>query len=457
MAKLCVVNVVGLTPGMIGEDTPYLRKIGGVVRGMKGVLPAVTTTAQASLLTGKTAAGHGIVGNGWLFRETGEVRFWLQSNRLMDGEPLYVTARKMAEERGEKFTCAKLFWWYNQGAAVDFSVTPKPHYGADGSKQFGIHGTPDDLPVRLEQKLGAFPFHTFWGPMAGLPCSEWIALAAAEVLRVEQPTLTLVYLPHLDYDLQRFGPTAEVVKRCVREVDRAVGVVTEAAEKVGAVVAVVSEYGLTEVNRPVYVNRVLRKAGWLSVRSGPFGEVMDTFNCRALAVTDHQVAHVYIPNADDIAPVAELLKATPGVAEVLDREAQAEYGLNHARSGELVLFSEREAWFAYPYWLDDRLAPDFARTVDIHRKPGYDPCELFLDPKLSFPKLRLARRLAAKKLGFRYLMDVIPLDASLVRGSHGLPAKDEQSGPVFLSNDDTPPPQSITDFKAWALQVLGKG
>ena len=430
-----------------------------MVRPMSGVVPAVTCAAQATMLTGGMPAQHGIVGNGWYSRETGEVRFWLQSNRLIKAETVYAAGRRLAAERGQPFTCAKLFWWFNQGAPVDWSVTPKPHYGADGSKVFGIHATPAELAPSLESKLGPFPFHTFWGPNAGLACSEWIAQAAAEVMRRHRPTLTLVYLPHLDYDLQRFGPDSAVVPKRLREVDDCAGTVIDAAHEIGARVVVVSEYGLVPVRRAVLVNRVLREAGWLAVRPGPFGEMLDTFNSRAFAVADHQVAHVYVSDPALVPAVSDRLGQTPGVAGVLDSSRQREIGLDHPRSGELVLLAERDAWFAYPYWLDDVRAPDFARTVDIHRKPGYDPCELFIDPAIRWPKMRVAWRLLQKKLGFRYLMDVIPLDPSLVRGSHGLPPADPLDGPVFITNHISAEglPGGMTELKGWLLRAMALG
>src|SRR5947209_6002829 len=182
-APLVLINAVGLTTRLL-TLAPRLNSLAnsGWMRTMREALPAVTTTAQATILTGRSPRDHGIVGNGWLFRDTGEVRFWQQSNALMQAEPLYMTARKMAAERGRSFSVAKLFWWFNQGAAVDWSVTPKPYYGADGSKVFGIAGTPAGLADRLEAKLGPFPFFTFWGPSAGLACSQWIARCAAEVI-----------------------------------------------------------------------------------------------------------------------------------------------------------------------------------------------------------------------------------------------------------------------------------
>jgi hypothetical protein len=183
----------------------------------------------------------------------------------------------------------------------------------------------------------------------------------------------------------------------------------------------------------------LRQAGLLAVRPGPFGEILETFTSRAFAVCDHQVAHVYVAEQGDVPRAVEVLASLPGVARVLAGDERGEVGLRHERAGEVVLLSEPDAWFAYPFWLDDRLAPDYARTVDIHRKPGYDPCELFYDPKLWWPKGRALRRLIQKKLGFRTLFDVIPLDAALVKGSHGLPAADGQDRPLLLGDGTAPP------------------
>ena len=457
MQPVVLLNVVGLTARHIGEHTPHLRALAG--RGhltpMGGVLPAVTLPAQASLLTGVLPDRHGIVGNGWFHRDTGEVRFWLQSNRLMQCEPLYQQARRLAGERRQPFTCAQLFWWFNQGALVDYSLTPKPYYGADGSKVFAIDGSPDPLAPALEKSLGPFPFHNFWGPLAGWPSSEWIGRAAAEVIGQQHLTLTLVYLPHLDYDLQRFGPQHAGLAANLRDADRAAGWVLDAAQAAGAAVVVVSEYGLVPVRRPVYLNRTLRQAAWLTVRDGPFGETLEAFRSRALAVADHQVAHIYVRDPVDVPAVRRLLEKVDGVADLLEGSARSAAGLSHERAGDLVALAAEDAWFAYPYWLDDRRAPDFARTVDIHRKPGYDPCELFFDPQMAVPKLRAGLKLLRKAAGMRYLMDLIPLDATLVKGSHGLSPKDPLDGPVLIT--DGPPPDRpfhMTQVKDYVLRLL---
>jgi predicted AlkP superfamily pyrophosphatase or phosphodiesterase len=460
MAPLVLINAVGLTSRLL-PHTPRFESLArrGWVRPLREVIPAVTCTAQATLLTGQTADHHGVVGNGWLWRDTGEVRFWQQSNRLIESEPLYASARRLAAGQGRSFRCAKLFWWFNQGAAVDLSVTPKPYYGADGNKVFGIYGTPEGLTARLEKKLGTFPFHTFWGPKAGLPCTQWIAHCAADVLYTERPNLTLVYLPHLDYDPQRFGPRGCDMARLAGELDAAAAPLLDTAAAVGARVWVVSEYGHIQVRQAVLPNRALRKAGLLTVRLGPFGEALDTFASQAFAVCDHQLAHVYVSDPDSLARARDVLAGLPGVARVLAGEERAEVHLAHPRSGELVVQSEPDAWFAYPFWLDDRLAPDYAPTVDIHRKPGYDPCELFFEPKLLWPTGRAVRRLVQKRLGFRTLFDVVPLNPNLVRGSHGLPARHAADRPVLIGEGPAPAEAELpmTAVQGLVLQALVSG
>jgi predicted AlkP superfamily pyrophosphatase or phosphodiesterase len=432
---LVLIDTIGLTRRLL-HHAPRLAALAqaGQCRPLREVLPAVTCTAQASMLTGRLPAEHGIVANGWLYRDTGEVRLWQQSNRLLQAEPVYATARREATRRGRAFKSAKLFWWFNQGAAVDVSITPKPWYGADGVKAFGVYGTPAGLSDRLERELGPFPFKSFWGPLAGRAASEWIGRATAAILRHERPDFTLTYLPHLDYDPQRYGPANCNMATLVRELDDCCGPILEAAQGLGARVWVVNEYSHVDVRQPIELNRALRRRGLFAVRPGPFGETLDTFASRAFAVCDHQCAHAYVRQAADIPLLREVLEPLPGVARVLGETEKSEMGLNHARSGDLVLFSSPESWFAYPYWLDDRLAPDFARTVDIHRKPGFDPCELHLDPCRRWPRARLLWRLAQKKLGMRALMDIVPLDSSLVGGSHGLHAACDDDRPLLIAD-----------------------
>jgi predicted AlkP superfamily pyrophosphatase or phosphodiesterase len=460
MQPIVLINAVGLTPRLL-DHAPRLKTIAnfGWMANMPEVLPAVTCTAQATLLTGKWPSEHGVVANGWLFRDTNEIRFWQQSNRLIQAEPLYETARNRAQERGKPFTSAKLFWWFNQGAKVDYSVTPKPHYAVDGNKAFGITGEPADLAVLLERDFGPFPFPQFWGPMAGLKSTQWIAQAGAFTLKHYKPNLTLIYLPHLDYDPQRFGPGGCDMAKCVKELDDACEPLLDAARELGAQVWVVSEYGHCDVSRPVYPNRVLREAGLLEVRRGPFGEQFDLYGSRAFAVCDHQLAHVYVRDANDVPRVHDALGPLQGVAKVFAGDERASIHLNHERSGEVILLAKHDSWFAYPFWLDDRVAPDYARAVAIHHKPGFDPCELFFDPSLRFPKLHAARRLVQKKLGFRMTMDVVPLDATIVRGSHGLSAANALDRPILIGQGPNPGPSvpmiAVRDLLLDALELNG--
>jgi len=446
MKPVVLLNIVGLTPRQVGEHTRRIRALAGAGSGvvpMKGVVPAVTCSAQATMLTGLLPQEHGVVGNGWFHRETGEVRFWLQSNALVSGEKIYEAARK----RDPKFSCAKMFWWFNQGAAVDWSVTPKPHYGADGSKVFDIQSAPEAMADELKKRHGDFPFFSFWGPKSGLPSSDWIAKASADVIRRKKPGLTLVYLPHLDYDHQRTGPGNPAL---LREVDACAGLVIDAATEIGAAVAVVSEYGIVPVSRALFPNRVLREKGLLAARDGPFGEVLDTFASRAFAVVDHQVAHVYVREAAAVPEVAEALRP---VGSPVAGEARRGIGLDCARAGDIVLLAPRDAWFAYDFWLDDRRAPDYARTVDIHRKPGYDPRELFA---IKGAAPRVAKRLLQKKLGMRYLMDVIPLDPGLVKGSHGLEPADPMDGAVWACSEKGVRAEAMTGVKSAVLDLLAR-
>ncbi|MFH1023398.1 MAG: alkaline phosphatase family protein [Planctomycetota bacterium] len=422
MAKVCVINVVGLTPEL-ARRAPRILTVGNPL-AWKPPVPAVTCTAQATMLTGLPPSKHGIVGNGWLHRDTGEVRFWQQAYSLISGES--VTAGVKA---------ASIGWWFPLGAPLSWYVTPRPHYGADGSKVFAIL---DETGCALGEKLGPFPFHAFWGPMAGLLSSEWLAKAAALVMREKRPDLTLVYLPHLDYDYQRYGPGDE---KPLREVDACAGRVMEAAHDIGAKVVVVSEYGLVPVSNPVLLNRAFREKGWLAVRDGPFGEMLLPYQSRAFAVCDHQVAHVYVRGL----PLDEVKRFVAGVSGVARVCAPAELELDHPRSGDLIALAKPDAWFCYYYWRDDARAPDFARTVDIHRKPGYDPCELFMTSKA-----RAGIRLLQKSLGFRYLMDVVPLDPTLVRGSHGLLARSAE-GPVIIAES---PPAAMTGFPDYLRYLL---
>ncbi|MEO6596875.1 MAG: nucleotide pyrophosphatase/phosphodiesterase family protein [Planctomycetota bacterium] len=452
--KLLVILAVGLRPKDLAH-APVLRGLGehGFMAPLQTVFPAVTCTVQSTFLTGLMPSGHGAVGNGWYFRDLAQVMLWRQNNQLVHGEKLYEAAQQRFGTR-----TAKLFWWYNMYApAVDWSVTPRPEYHADGLKKPGLYSDPPELQQALQQQLGPFPLFDFWGPRAGIASTRWIASSALAVMRKHDPDLLLAYLPHLDYNHQRWGPDDKRSQQAVRDLDVECTRLIAAARAQNAHVVVLSEYGIELAKHPLFLNRLLHEKGLLRVQETSHGQLLDCGACRAFAVADHQCAHVYVAKSGDIAMVRDLLTKVPGVARVLDREQQREFGIQHERSGELVAIAEPGCWFAYHYWLDEARRPDFAPTVDIHRKPGYDPTELFVDPKIRFPKLKVAKTLAKKLMGFRYLMDVISTDPSMVRGTHGRLCDDDAVGPVFLCSDRRLARDRVaaTEVKELCLRLLG--
>ena len=455
-SPVLVMDVVGLTPRLLAH-MPRLQALAesGFQAQLGTVLPAVTCSVQSTFLTGALPRDHGIVGNGWYFRDLGEVFLWRQHNGLVGGDKIWEAARRAAPD----FTVANLCWWYAMGATTDITLTPRPVYHADGRKSPDCYTVPASLHDDLTSRLGPFPLFYYWGPTAQIASSEWIGSAASQIITNVGPDLTLVYLPHLDYDLQRHGPDGPEAVAAAREVDRVAGDLIDVARSRDVTVVVLSEYGITRVSRPVDVNRYLRRAGLLDVYSQAGMEYLDPWTSRAFAVADHQIAHVYIRDPADVEKVRDALADLPGVAEVLDADGKASVGLDHPRAGELVLIASPEAWFTYYYWLDDARAPDFARTVEIHRKPGYDPAELFMDPNDRYVKVRAARGLARKKLGFRYTMDVVPLDPSPVRGSHGRLPDDPDDGPVLLCSDASAARDRLaaTDVKPFLLDLAGIG
>jgi predicted AlkP superfamily pyrophosphatase or phosphodiesterase len=455
MTPLVVLDVVGMTPKLL-RHMPNLSALAqsGWQAPLGTVLPAVTCSVQSTFLTGKMPSEHGIVGNGWYFRELGEVFLWRQHNRLVEGEKLWETARASNPD----FQAANVCWWYAMGATTDITVTPRPIYHADGRKSPDAYVRPPALHDELVGALGDFPLFQYWGPTATLASSEWIIGASRKILREHHPDLLLAYVPHLDYDLQRFGPDSPEAVRAARDVDEALKPLLDDARNRGATVVALSEYGITPVRRPVDINRLLRREGLLEVYTQDGMEYLDPWVSRAFAVADHQVAHVYVADPADIPRVSAMLSELSGVDEVLDREAQARYGIDHARSGELVVVAEPDAWFTYYYWLDDDRAPDFARGVEIHRKPGYDPAELFFNPADKLAKAKAGLNLVRKKVGLRYAMQVVPLDATYVRGSHGRLPTSADDGPVLLCSAPEAEPAgtlAAVDVRDLLLQLQG--
>jgi predicted AlkP superfamily pyrophosphatase or phosphodiesterase len=428
MNKTVVIDVVGLSSSLIGEHTPFLREYIAKrhLQTIQPVLPAVTTSAQSTYVTGKWPSENGIVGNGWYDREEAEVKFWKQSNKLVQGDKIWDKAKKA----DPSFTCSKMFWWYNMYSTADYSATPRPNYLADGRKMPDCYTHPPELRDRLQEKFGQFPLFQFWGPGANIKSTQWIADASMETDEFYNPTLTLIYLPHLDYCLQKFGPDLSKISAELGEIDAVVRQLVEYYEKKHAKIILLSEYGIAPVNNPIHLNRLFRENDLLGVRIERGLELLDPGASKAFVVADHQIAHVYINDPSVTEKVKSILKDVKGIELILDRDEQKEYHIDHPRAGDLVLMADADSWFTYYFWLDDALAPDYARCVDIHKKPGYDPVEMFMSSKL-----RAGYKLLRKKAGFRYVMDVIPLDAGLVKGSHGRINTPEKFHPVLITEE----------------------
>ena len=455
MKPVLVILAVGLSPSMVGEHTPNLRKLvaRGGLRALDTVSPAVTCSVQSTLLTGELPSVHGAVANGWYDRERAEVGFWKQSNHLIAGEKIWEAAQRLDPD----YTCAKMFWWYNMYSSATYSATPRPQYPADGRKIPDHYTYPAELHDELDEKFGRFPLFSFWGPKADIVSSRWICDATIHVMRSRKPSLTLTYLPHLDYNLQRLGPdlTHPRLQQDLQELDTLCGELIECADAQGADTLVVSEYGITAVNQAIDINRHLRRAKLLAVRHESGAEQLDAGASAAFAVADHQLAHIYVKRADQVEEVRQLLLAIDGVENVVAGQDRKSLGLDHGRSGDLIALCAADRWFSYYYWLDEDHAPDYSRTVDIHRKPGYDPVELFFDPQIRWPVLKAGSILVARKLGFNRLMSVIsPSDTHLVKGSHGRITDNAQEGPLVISsNSDALPEGKVdaVDFKALVL------
>lgn len=426
MNKTVVIDVVALSTSLTRE-MPFLKKYisKNNLSAIAPMLPAVTTAVQSTYLTGKWPSEHGIVGNGWYDKEDCEIKFWKQSNQLVMAEKIWEKAKK----QDASFTCSQMFWWYNMYSSADYSVTPRPQYLADGRKLPDCYAHPAELRDELQNQLGQFPLFQFWGPGANIKSTQWIAEASMLTDDRYDPTLTLIYLPHLDYCIQKFGPDLSKIKPELYEIDKVIEQLVTFYEKKNAKIIILSEYGIAPVSKPIHLNRLFREEGLLQVRVERGLELLDAGASKAFVVADHQVSHVYINDVSVKGQVKSLLEKVPGIELILDREAQAKYHIDHARSGDFVLMADTESWFTYYFWMDDAKAPDYARCVDIHKKPGYDPVEMFMTSKL-----RAAYKLLRKKMGFRYVMDVIPLDATLIKGSHGRIGVLSEFCPVIITD-----------------------
>ena len=398
--------------------------------------PCVTCPVQANMTTGKLPGEHGVVANGFYWRQKHEVEMWTAWNDCIGCPQIW----DILHEHERSITSAVWFPLHSKGCGADFVCTPAPIHNPDGSESLWCYTKPTELYGVLRDALGHFPLHHFWGPLSNIKSTTWICDSAVWAAREYRPHFSYVYLPHLDYAAQKFGPDSQQAKRALGELDGAIArLMAGVEEALGAeepLWLVASEYTIVPVGHVVYPNRVLREGGFLAVRDEPDGEQLDFPNTPAWALVDHQFSHVFVADAGDVERVAQLFRRRTGIDEVLVGDQRATYALDHERAGDVVLISAPDSWQAYYWWRIDEKAPKYARTVDIHRKPGYDPVEMHLD-------------MATKST---------PLDATLVRGSHGAPARDEsQRGVILASEKGVLVGQSMadTDVCELVLQQFG--
>ncbi|HID74689.1 MAG TPA: alkaline phosphatase family protein [Planctomycetaceae bacterium] len=414
---------------------PQLERLtaGGQMAPLVPTFPCVTCPVQANMTTGTLPREHGVVANGFYWRDQARIEMWTSPNDCILRPQIW----DRLGQSNSQLTSAVWFALHSKGSSADYVCTPAPIHGPDGSESLWCYTRPEGWYETLMERLGHFPLQHFWGPMAGIQSTTWIVESAIETARAFQPRLFYIYLPHLDYAAQRTGPDSPQAEAAAGELDQALGRLAEGmADALGEdlVWVVAGEYAITPVDRVVYPNRILREAGLLAVRETDQGLVLDPKASRAWALADHQLAHVFVAEHDPqlIKQVKELFAGQAGIAEVVSAGRLADYGLDHPRSGDVVLVSAPDRWLAYYYWLSHDEAPRFARTVDIHRKPGYDPVELFWDP---------ASR-------------AIPLDTSLVKGSHGAPAvsRDQQSV-ILVSRGGLLPPGPVKDTDVFDIML----
>ena len=427
-------------PGLRAADLaamPNLQALasGGDVAALAPSFPCVTCPVQANMTTGLPPSEHGVTANGFYWRDKspdrgGEVEMWTAWNDCIQRQQIW----DLLHQHDSALTSAVWFPLHSKGCGADTICTPAPIHNPDGSESLWCYTKPTEMYGTLRDQFGHFPLKHFWGPLANIQSTAWIADSAVFAAGEHRPRFFYIYLPHLDYAAQKSGPDSEAAKKSLGELDQVLGkLLSGFAAAYGATKPlwlIASEYTILPVDHVTYPNRRLREAGLLAVSNQPDGEHLDLLASRAWAMVDHQFSHVFVRDAADVGRVAELFRAQEGIAEVLVGDERARYGLNHERSGEVLLISTPNSWQAYYWWLDDARAPGFARTVDIHRKPGYDPVELHFD---------MATR-------------SIPLDATLVKGSHGAPARDvSQRGVIVASERGVFPMQVLADTDVCGL------
>lgn len=408
-----LLDIVGLEQKHLDSGLlPNISKVieDGEVAKLEPTFPAVTSTVQSSILSGKYPRDHGIIANGLYDRSTFNVSFWEQSSSLVQAQRVWDQVKQTNAKK-----TAVLFWQNTMYANSDIVVTPRPIH-LDDRMVMWCYSKPVGYYEKLKEKFGEFNLASYWGPLASPKSSEWIGSAAEYTLESERPNFLFVYIPHVDYSAQRFGTGAEQVRSDLKKADEIVGRLVQKSIDLGirdeTQFIILSEYAFNDVTGAVPINLVLRDAGLLSVRAIEGKEYLDFEYSKAFAMVDHQVAHIYIKDGYE-KETRKVLETASGVDRILDSSGKKDLAIDHERSGELIAIAARDKWFSYYWWYEEDKAPDFARKVDIHRKPGYDPVELFIDPKTKS----------------------IPLDSSLVKGSHGRPVNLEtQEGLAFYAS-----------------------
>lgn len=394
--KLLIIQAAALSRDFDNWTGPEFRSI-------EAVFPAVTCVAQASFRTASPPIQHGMIANGLYHRDLRKVMFWEQSAGLVSGKRIW------SDFRARGRTVAMLFWQQSMGEDVDILLTPAPIHKHHGGMIQDCYCQPAGLYKSLCEKLGRpFKLRHYWGPLASAKVGDWITDATAEVISDPDlaPDLCFTYLPTLDYDFQRFGPDHKKSLKATEALARQLQSLLETAKRNGYEVLIFGDYAIAPATgEAILPNRALLEAGLMSVRDVRGMLYPDFHASKAFAVVDHEIAHVYVDSPGDIEQTKQVLAELPGVVEVLSRDAQQPLGLDHPNSGELVIVADEGNWFAYPWWLDKRQAPDYATHIDIHNKPGFDPCELFFGwPPMS-----------------------VSLDTSRIRGSHGRVGPERQT------------------------------
>ena len=372
--KNLVVMAAGL--GYEGLEKRGLLKMAGLeFRPAASAFPAVTCTAQATFRTAADPREHGMTSNGFYSRALMKPAFWEQSAALVQGPRIWDGARA----RGE--TVGMYFWQQSLGERVDSVVSPAPIHKHGGGMIMRNYAQPSEMGDILDRKCGTFPLHRYWGPLASPKVGRAVLKNFFAMQEAHPVDHAFLYLPTLDYEAQRHGPDAPAADKALAEFRAQLERLADFASKQGGALTVCGDYEIGRVDRPpCFPNRTLRAAGLFNVRPIAGHAYPDFYTSRAFAMCDHEVAHVYVRWEEDVEPVAKLLAETDDYESV---EVRRDQDWAHASAGEILLLAKKGSWCAYPWWTDRREAPDWATHIDIHNKPGYDPCELFLD--CSFP------------------------------------------------------------------------